>query len=87
MPSKWSVCVRYTLGRRLVGDTTANSRLINVQIIESQFADDVALYDTSREDFEKSFVQTTRDCMGLDQGRKLSPTKGCTSGEVGGRGV
>ena len=42
------VCIRYRIGRRLVGDRTAKSRLQPQWITESQFADDAALYTTSR---------------------------------------
>ena len=35
-------------GRKLVGDRTAKSRLQCTTVTESQFADDVALYATSR---------------------------------------
>lgn len=38
------VMVRYMMGRKLVGDRTAKSRLEEVRITESQFADDVAVY-------------------------------------------
>ena len=51
--------MRYRHGRRLVGDRTSKSRLDQIRIIESQFADDVAMYATSREAFEsatRSFV-------------------------------
>lgn len=36
------VCVRYKIGRWLVGDRTSKSRLSSLQVTESQFADDVA---------------------------------------------
>ena len=42
------VCIRYRIGRRLVGDRTTKSRLQPQWITESQFADDAALYTTSR---------------------------------------
>jgi len=51
--------VLYKHGRRLVGDRTVKSRLESVQVTESQFADDLALYAASQIAFEsagKSFV-------------------------------
>ena len=42
----------YKHGRKLVGDHTAKSRLSEMRVTESQFADDVALYATSRDSFE-----------------------------------
>ena len=41
------VRVRYRVGRKLVGDRTAKSRLVSTDVTESQFADDAALYTTS----------------------------------------
>ena len=37
------VPILYQHGRKLVGDRTAKSRLLKVQMTESQFADDLAL--------------------------------------------
>ena len=57
------VCFWYSHGRRLVGDHTAKSRLELSCIIESKFADDVALYASTRECFEEvasSFVHVAR---------------------------
>ena len=48
------VTVRYRHGRRLVGDRTSKSRLHLSRIKESQFADDVAVYATSRDTFESA---------------------------------
>ena len=44
--------VLYKTGRRLVGDRTVKARLNVVRVTESQFADDVALYATSRGELE-----------------------------------
>ena len=44
--------ILYRLGRKLVGDRTAKSRLNSVSVTESQFADDAALYTTSRQNME-----------------------------------
>ena len=41
--------LRYRLGRKLVGDRTTKSRLEHLDVTESQFADDAALYTTSHE--------------------------------------
>ena len=40
-------------GHKLVGDRTAKSRLSATRVTESQFADDAALYATTRERFER----------------------------------
>ena len=50
---------RYKHGRKLIGDKTAESRLLLDFITESQFAVDASLYATSEEDFvtmAQSFV-------------------------------
>ena len=46
------VSVLYKHGRKLVGDHTTKSRLSEMRVTESQFADDVALYATSQDSFE-----------------------------------
>ena len=46
------VCLNYKCGRKLVGDRTAKSCLSAAVVTESQFADDLAIYATSREEFE-----------------------------------
>ena len=58
----WRVAVRYRIGRKLVGDRTAKSRLQEIRMTESQFADDVAVYAATREALEQvaaTFVNTT----------------------------
>ena len=55
------VTVRYKIGRKLVGDRTAKARLLAINMTESQFADDVAVYATTREALEQvaaEFVNT-----------------------------
>ena len=42
---------KYKHGRKLVGDSTAKSRLLYDVITESQFTDDAALYATAAEEF------------------------------------
>ena len=44
--------VLFRMGRRLVGDRTAKSRLQSVLVSDSQFADDVALYTTTRDNLQ-----------------------------------
>ena len=46
------VTLRYRIGRKLVGDRTAKSRLLATEVTESQFADDAALYAVSHQDLE-----------------------------------
>ena len=53
------VKVKYKLGRKLVGDRTTKSKLISTIFTKSQYADDAALYSSTRAAFEnttKSFV-------------------------------
>ena len=50
--SEAGVNVLYKHGRKLVGDRTAKSRLCEMMLTETQFADDAALYATSRNAFE-----------------------------------
>ena len=46
------VNVRFKISRKLIGDRTAKSHLSTVTATESQFADDAALYATTRPVFE-----------------------------------
>ena len=58
------VRVRFGIGRKLVWDRTAKTRLQVARIFESKFADDVALYATTMEALEgvaKEFVKTAVD--------------------------
>ena len=58
------VLVKYKHGRKLVGDHTVKSRLSEVRVVETQFADDVAIYCHTREAFESAtceFVRTASD--------------------------
>ena len=55
------VTVRYRIGKKIVGDRTAKSRLQEIRMTESQFADDVAVYAATREALEQvaaAFVNT-----------------------------
>ena len=48
------LCCIYKLGRKLVEDRTAKSRLLGVQVSESQFADDLALYAVNHAAFKSA---------------------------------
>ena len=65
--------VLYKHGRKLVSDRTAKSRLNVVRVTETQFADDAALYATSREAFES--VAAGYEQVASDFGLKLSVEK------------
>ena len=45
------------MGWKLVGDRTAKSCLDQMRVTESQFADDAAVYATSREAFEHAAAE------------------------------
>ena len=75
------VNVLYKHGRKLVGDHTAKSRLREMRVTESQFADDVALYATSQNSFESvaaEFVEVASE-WGLTV--STEKTKGMVVGE------
>ena len=48
------VGIKFKCGRKLVGDRTAKSRLNEVKVTESQFADDAAVYTTERDALRRS---------------------------------
>ena len=59
--------VLFRMGQRLVGDRTAKSRLQTVLVSDSQFADDVTLYTTTRDNLQimaTEFVASAA-CWGL----------------------
>ena len=58
------VRVKYRAGRKLVGDRTAKARLQEVQVTESKFGDDVALYATIAGDVEDSTVEREDNIKG-----------------------
>ena len=69
------------LGRKLVGDRTAKSRLAVVKVTESQFFDDLALYVSTCEKLEHmtaGFVKRTSR-WGLTV--SVCKTKGMASGD------
>jgi len=75
------VTVRYKHGRKLVGDRTAKSRLQEVRVTESQFADDVAIYATSRAVFEKATVEFVDTAAEWGLTVSLEKTKGMVIGK------
>jgi len=68
--------------RKFVGDQTAKSRLVKVQVTESQFADDLALYTVTQaalESTSRRFVEVA-SCCGLTVSQPK--TKGLAIGLV-----
>ena len=76
--------VMFTHGRKPVEDRTVKSRLGVVRVSETQFADDVALYSSSRNEFEmvtRKFVEvaskwgltvSTQKIKGVVMGEEIS---------------
>ena len=54
--------LRYRIGRRLVGDRTAKSRLDTAAVTESQYANDAAMYTTSRP-FLETMAEEFSNCV------------------------
>lgn len=72
----------YQIGRRLVGDPTAKTRLSSANITESQLADDPAIYSVNRSVFEepsKKFVRTSSE-WGLSE--STEKTKDLAMGKI-----
>ena len=71
----------YKHGRKLVGDRTTKLRLNEMRVTETQFADDAALYATTRGAFESAAAgyEEVADDFGL----KLSVEK--TKGMIASR--
>ena len=67
----------------MVGDRTAKSRLSEMRVTESQFADDVALYATSRDSFESVAAEFVK--VSSEWGLTVSTEK--TKGMVVGEGL
>ena len=64
--------VKYKHGRKLVGDRTVKSRLNEIKVTESQFADDTALYSMSRDAFESIYhpeAHRSSHSLGFDSER------------------
>ena len=56
--------MKYRIGRKLVGDRSAKAKLQEVRVTESKFADNVAVYATTREMLEQVagvFVRTAKE--------------------------
>ena len=77
------VSVLYKHGKKLVGDRTAKSRLNEVRVTESQFADDAALYTTSRDSFEYAAAEFVK----VASEWRLTVSTGKTKGMVIGNNV
>ena len=58
------VTVRYEIGRKLVEDRTAKTRLEEAVITESKFADDAALYAVTRPVVERVAVTFVATAVG-----------------------
>ena len=81
MRAEAGIDVLFKHGRKLVGDRAAKLKLVVVRATESQFADDVALYSSSRSDFEmaaRKFVEVAKK-WGLTI--STQKTKGIVKGE------
>ena len=74
------ITVRYKHGRKLVGDRTAKSHLSEVVITESQFADDVAIYSTTREAFERATSEFVHSASMWGLTVSIEKTKGLIMG-------
>ena len=75
------VSVLYKHGRKLVWDRTAKSRLSEMRVTESQFADDVALYATSRDSFESVAAEFVKVASEWGLTVSTEKTKGMVVGE------
>ena len=75
------VTVRYRIGRKLVGDRTAKSKLQEVRVTESQFADDVAIYAATREALEQVAAEFIRTAANWGLTVSLEKTKVLTLGK------
>lgn len=71
----------YKLERKLVGDRTAKAKLDKVKVTESQFADDVALYATSRASFETVAKSIVHESKRWGMTVSLTKTKGMVLGQ------
>ena len=67
------VLVKYKHGRKLVEDRTVKSRLSEVRVVETQFANDVAIYCHTREAFESATCEFV--CTASDWGLTVSTHK------------
>ena len=76
------VSVLYKHGRKLVGGCTAKSRLSEMRVTESQFADDVAMYATSGDSFESVAAEFVKVVSEWGLTVSTEKTKGMVVGEV-----
>jgi len=74
------VSFRYSHGRKLVGDRTAKSHLQTSCVTESKFADDAALYASTRDNFEAVASSFVRVASGWGLTVSLIKSKGMVSG-------
>ena len=70
----------YKHGRKLVGDCTAKSRLSEMRVTESQFADDVALYAISWDSFESVAAEFVKLASERGLTVRIEKTKGMVVG-------
>ena len=75
------VTVRYRNERKLVGDRTAKSRLLEINMTESQFADDVAAYAVTREALEQVAAEFDNTAANWGLTVSLEKTKLLTLGK------
>ena len=73
--------VLYRMGRRLVGDRTTKSRLQSMLVSASQFADDVALYTTTRDNLEIMATEFTASAARWGLTVSVQKTKAMAVGE------
>ena len=74
------VKVRYRIGRKLVGNRTANSRLLEINMTKSQFADDVAVFAATREALEQVAAKLVNTAANWGHTVSLEKTKLLTLG-------
>ena len=76
------VSVLYKHGRKLVGDRTAKTRLCEMGVSETQFADDAVLYTTSRDSFESTTVGFVKVASEWGLTVSTEKTKGMVAGQI-----
>ena len=74
------VNVNFKQGRKLVGDRMAKSHLSNVNVTESQFADDTATYASSHETLEQSAMELVHTVKDWGMMVNIEKTKGMVVG-------
>ena len=76
------VTVRYRIGRKLVGDRTAKSRLLEINMTKSQFADDVAVNAATREALEQVAAEFCQHCSELGPHSEPGENQTAQTGEA-----